>query len=405
MADATLLRQNQINRNASLGAQPPHGSIKTGELPLVNVKPPPGGPQIQEGQQKPVAIMPSKDPNSVTTTGALPMVMVKMVNGKPQPDNGLDNSAVVIKNNRGTHAAGGLPMVVATMINGKPQVQTQPNVGNAPPQIAAAAPALSAPRGAPTQQRQGYSTPATLNVPRVVHTQIQGVTRTTAPQMGITRVAAPRPALPPIPELTPDQLLLCRHLADKYLADLQALVGAQAADAGEGVVEGTTSENESIIAANMAIAHGLIEQIDQITISIAIRDEAAAKSAAASAAAHAAQAAAPAVIQVAAAPVAHATPASPMARSYVAPRPGGNGIRAQGNAVRGPRRVAPPAKPHPLVEVTMHGNQAIVKQTAPADVAAASVPAEVAAGQAIQGVEHVTAEVVADVPPTPEQQG
>lgn len=393
MADATLLRTNQINRNASLGAQPPHGSVKTGELSLVNVKPTPGGPQIQEGQQKPVAILPSKNPNSAITTGALPMVMVKMVNGKPQPDNGLDNSAVVIKNNRGTHAAGGLPMVVATMINGKPQVHTQPNVGNAPPQIAAAVPALSAPRGAPYQlQRQGYSQPATLNVPRVVHTQIQGVTRTTAPQLGITRVAAPKPGLPPIPELLPDQLLLCRHLVDKYLGDLRAI------DVSEpSAVEG------SVIADNLALAQATIDQIDQITVSVAIRDEAVAQAAATSAAAQAVQASSPAVIQVAAGSVAHTTPASPMARSYVAPRPGGNGIRSQGNAVRGPRRVAPPAKPHPLVEVTMHGNQAIVKQTVPADVAVDAASAEVAAGQAIQGAEPVTAEVVTDLP-TPEQQ-
>jgi hypothetical protein len=85
MSDVSLLRNNAIVRHASVGATPPHGPVKAGELPLVQVKPPPAGPQVQNGQQSPVTILPPKDAESAVKTGGLPMVKVKMTDGKPKP--------------------------------------------------------------------------------------------------------------------------------------------------------------------------------------------------------------------------------------------------------------------------------------------------------------------------------
>ena len=207
MSETQLLRQNAIVRNATTGATPPHGPVKTGELPLVQVKMAPGGPQVQEGQQKPVSILPSKDPQGAVATGGLPMVQVKMTQNGPQPDDGRDNP-VLIKNNRQTIAVGQHPMVQVKMENGGPKVQTVPNVKAGPPQIPGAAPALSAPRVA--QAQTGAR-----------------VTRIAAPR----ELVAPQVELPPVPELSTEQLMLCRHLVEKYLTDLKAAAAGEDSDA------------------------------------------------------------------------------------------------------------------------------------------------------------------------------
>ena len=156
MSDTTLLRSSAIVRNASIGATPPHGSVKAGELPLVQVRMQPGGPQVQEGQQKPVTILPPKDAASAVLTGGLPMVSVKMTQNGPQLEDGRDQPVVIKDGKHGAVATGGLPMIQVKMDGGKPQVQTIPNVSGAGPQIPAAPPVLSTPRVARSFAHQGY---------------------------------------------------------------------------------------------------------------------------------------------------------------------------------------------------------------------------------------------------------
>ena len=346
MSETTLLRNNAIVRNASIGATPPHGPVKTGELPLVQVKSAPGGPQVQQGQQKPVEILAPRDAKSAVATGGLPMVSVKMTQNGPQADDGRDNP-VLIKDNRPTVAAGSLPMVQVKMENGRPQVKTVPNVQAGPPQIPSAAPVLSAPRVAQAAQ----------SGPRV------------------TRIAAPRPALaapqvelPPVPDLSVDQLMLCRHLVEKYHQDL---VGAdQPTEAPDSLAD----ESETAALARMTIA-----MIDDILVATAVRAEAAALAASAAPAA-----AAPAFVvpmsnvYVNPRPTTggHFSPASlapvPHNTGYVANRPGirshGGGARTQGNASLAPRRVQRTAQPGslPPVIVKMDGQRPVVQQQ-PAD--------------------------------------
>jgi len=331
VSETTLLRNNAIVRHASVGATPPHGPVKTGELPLVQVKTAPGGPQIQEGQQKPVAIVPSKEGRGAVVTGALPMVHIKMTQNGAQPDDGRD-SPVLIKDNRQTIAAGNLPMVQVRMDGGKPQVQTVPNVQAGPPQIPSASPALSAPRVA---QSLGN----------------QRVARIAAP-----RPALPAPVLPPVPELTTDQLMLCRHVVDKYLAELLAAAPAE---------EDAPVEHSE--AAKLAMA--TIDTIDQALVAVAVRAEAAALAASAP--------------PVAPAPVSNAyvnprpttgghfspaalAPTVPRDTGYVARTPG----TRTGNSSMAPRRVqrsAQPGQPLPPVVVKMDGNRPVLQQTPPVD--------------------------------------
>jgi hypothetical protein len=345
MAETTLLRQNAIRNHASIGASPPHGPVKTGELPLVHVKQTPSGPQVQEGQQRPVTILPPKDAESAVKTGGLPMVKVKMSDGKAMIDDGRpDTGGVVIKNNRQTVAAGSLPMVQVKMENGRPQIQTVPNVAAGPPQIPSAAPALSAPRVG-----QGQSTPR--------------VTRIAAPRA----LAAPQVELPPVPELSTEQLMLYRHLIEQYLTDLRGAVPAGTSDAP---VEDSDAIKFAVVTA---------ATIDDILVATVVRAEAAALAAAAPA---------PVAAPVSTAYVnprpttgGHFSPAAlapvvPHNTGYVAQRPGTRthvaGVRTQGNASVAPRRVQrtaqPGAAPLPPVIVKMNGNQPQVQQTPPPPV-------------------------------------
>lgn len=365
MADTQLLRNSAIVRNASVGASRPP-PVSTGALPLVQVKMTQAGPQVQEGQQKPVTIL---APNSkgVVATGALPMVQVKMTQNGPQLDNGQETS-VVIRDNKQSVAAGALPMVHVKMDGGKSQIQNVPQQQSKPPQIPMAAPVLSQPR----------------------------VTRVVVPAP--IPAALPLPPPPPSSELSTDQWMLCRHLVDKYRDELLA------AAAPEGLPEDSTADT------HVRLAEETIAAIDQTLLAFAAQIEA--QNVAASAAATApvasvgwatpVQVVPPAVAQVAmaAASLAHAAPPAPTAagyvapravmgnngyvtprpstggqvvpaavvpqavprHGYVAPRPGVRGRVIHGNAAFAPRRVPRPATPLPMVEVKMDGGQPVVQQ-------------------------------------------
>ena len=359
MSDVTLLK-NAINRNATVGATPPHGPVKTGELPLVQVKHTPGGPQVQEGQQKPVTILPPKDAEAATKTGGLPMVQVKMTQNGPQPDDGRDQPVVVKNSKHGSVAAGGLPMIQVKMDGGKPQIQTIPNVAGGPPQIPAAPPVLSAPRGARVAApvNQGYV--ARSPMPGMT----QYVARAAAParphvsHAAHVRVAAPM-TLPPLPELTTDQLMLCRHVVGKYLADLLA---AAVPDSSADPSAELPVKSDAI-----ALAETTIAMIDDALVAVVIRAEAAEVAAKA--------ALAPAVPAVAAA-AATASIAPVPSVSYVAGRVGGrpHAGRVQRNAGMAPRRTA--RGPLPPVIVKMDGQRAVVQNQAEVAQAKAALEAQ-----------------------------
>lgn len=373
MAETTLLRQSAIVRNSAVGTSPPlsaPGAVKTGELPLVQVKMAPGAPQFLVPQPKPVEILPPRDASSALRTGGLPMISVKMTSQGPQPDDGQDKAVVILppKDQKHTVAAGGLPMVDVKMTSAGPQVQNLPSAQKAPPQIQGPQPAVS-------QPRRSWGAAPSVNKGRVV------------------RVAAPKieVPLPPLPEFSAEQLMLCRHLVGKYLADLSAgrptvqgaeeaaVVVAQGSEAVAAQGPGASAEVEVEAGAAGSpdagtVARGApealvyfvestIETIDQALVAVAVRTEAAEVAAAAAAAA--AEAAAVPALAAAILPAAPGTsiiPAAPSA-SYVAGRVGGrpNGFgRAQRSAGQAPRRVAQ-AGELPMVQVKMDGGRAVVQ--------------------------------------------
>ena len=393
MADITLLRQNAIVRNASLGASPPHGPLKTGELPLVHVKQPPGGPQIQEGQQRPVTILPPKDADSAVRTGGLPMVKVKMQDGKAKLEDGIDEKVVIRDSRHGAVATGGLPMIQVKMDGGKPQVQNLPNVAGAGPQIPAAPPVLSAPRvvrAAPVNQ--GYvATPTALaTVPNHGYVSRAAVPATS--QARIARVAAPQVVLPLVPEFTVDELMLYRHLAETYL---------------NGLAE-TSSETASSDSAEVPVSEAIeftkvtIAKIDDMLVATAVRAEAVANAAAAAAVVEVA----PPAPTVAASASASIAPRPAVA--YTAGRVGGYsmaGARGQRNAGMAPRRTARPAgaSPLPMVEVKMDGQKAVVQNQAEVAAAKAALAAQAAAE--VAAPEMTSAPEMAAPPSTEAPQG
>jgi hypothetical protein len=374
MADITLLRQNAIVRNASLGATPPHGPLKTGELPLVHVKQPPGGPQIQEGQQRPVTILPPKDADSAVRTGGLPMVKVKMTDGKAKLEDGIDEKVVIRDLRHGAVSTGGLPMIQVKMDGGKPQVQTVPNVAGAGPQIPAAPPVLSAPRVArEAPVNQGYvATPTALaTVPNHGYVARAAVPATS--QVRVARVAAPQVALPPVPEFTTDQLMLCRHLADTYLKGLLVETPSEMpADASTETVE------VPVISEAVQLAKATLATIDNVLVFTAVRAEAAAISAQAQAMGVQPVPAIPTVAASASASIAP-TPAV----AYTAGRVGAArsysmaGARSQRNSGMAPRRTPRPAAgPLPMVQVKMDGQRAVVQNQVEISEAKTALEAE-----------------------------
>lgn len=376
MAETLVLRQSAIVRNASVGVSPPHGPIKTGELPLVQVRMTPGGPQVQSQPAKTVEILPPRDANAAVRTGGLPMVNVKMTQNGPQLDDGQDRPVVIKDNRRGSVNAGGLPMVQVKMTQGGPQVQNVPNVQNAPPQIQSAPTALSQPR-----------------LPRVA-------TPATSAQRGTFRVAAPQQqqqtaqvALPPMPEFNAEQLMFLRHAADKTLGEMsQPVVATDATESGE------EAPKDAVNADNIQIATSAIETIDQMMVVVAVRAEAAAKAAAAAAAA-------PAVAAATFAPVGRPSivPAAPTA-SYVAGRVGGRphvgAARVQRNAAMAPRRVSRGGSPLPPVIVKMDNGRSVVQNQEEVAAARAEALAQrtaqvvVPAPEMVAQAEAVSAEVV-----------
>jgi hypothetical protein len=343
MAETTLLRSSAIVRNATV-APPQHGPVKTGALPLVQVRMSPGGPQVQDGQQKAVVILPPRDAKSAVAIGGLPMVQVKMTQNGPQIDDGRDQP-VLIKNGKqqGSANAGGLPMVQVRMDGGKPQVQTIPNVQGGPPRIPAALPALSQQRGTPVA-RQGY---------------VARVAAPTANQGTVARIAAPQAplpqaVLPSVPEMSTDQLMLCHHRVTAYLNDLVA--------ADHPTEPPTEARVESDI---VKLARETIANIDEILVATAVRDEAVALAAAAAQAAPAV-AAVPSTQSFAAATSIAPTPsASYVAGRVTRPQQGyTGGVRSQRNSGMAPRRVVRSGPPLPPVIVKMDGRQPVV-QSAP----------------------------------------
>ena len=363
MSDVTLLRNNAIVRNASVGATPPHGPVKTGELPLVQVRQPPGGPQVQEGQQKPVTILPPKDAEAAVKTGGLPMVKVKMTDGKAKLEDGIDEKVVIRDSKHGAVAAGGLPMIQVKMDGGKPQVQTVPNVAGAGPQIPAAPPVLSAPR-VTRAANQGYvATPTALaTVPN--HGFVARAAAPATSQVRVARVAAPQVALPPVPEFTVDQLMLCRHLADTYLNGL--LVAAE-------LPSESSAEVPPVVSEAIQFAKVLLEEIDEALVATAVRAEAAAI------AAQAPVAVVPATPTVAVAASTSIAPTPSVA--YTAGRVGARsysmpGARSQRNAAMAPRRTARTGSPLPPVIVKMDGQRAVVQNQAEVAQAKAALEAQ-----------------------------
>lgn len=322
MAETTLLRTSAIVRNATF-APPQHGPVKTGELPLVQVRMTPGGPQIQNGQQKEVEILPPRDAKSALAIGGLPMVQVKMTQNGPQTDDGRDQT-VVVKDARGTGvAAGGLPMLQVKMTQAGPQIQTLSTVQGGPPQIPAAAPALSAPRHA---------------VPRQV-------------------------SLPAVPELSIDQLMLCRHLVEKYLVE-QREIASPVQNTAEGAADNTSVIDITESTESIKLAELTISMLDEALIATAMRAEAAARTVDAPVvAADAIVTVMPTLAYAAAISIAPAPSAS-----YVAGRVGTRphafaGGRTQRNSSLAPRSVAR-AESLPPVIVQMDGGRAVVQNKA-----------------------------------------
>ena len=373
MSDVTLLRNNAIVRNASTGATPPHGPVKTDELPLVQVRMQPGGPQVQEGQQKPVTILPPKDAASAVLTGGLPMVSVKMTQNGPQLEDGRDQPVVIKDGKHGAVATGGLPMIQVKMDGGKPQVQNMPNVSGAGPQIPAAPPVLSAPRVARPANQGFFAAPTALaTVPN--HGFVARAAAPATSQVRVARVGAPQVALPPVPEFTLDQLMLNRHLADKYLADLLAAV--------ETPIE--PSAEAPVVSEAIQFAKVMIDAIDEALVATAVRAEAAANAALAPVVALATPTiAAAASTSIAPTPQVAYTAGRVGARSYSMP-----GARTQRNSAMAPRRTARPASPLPPVIVKMDGQRAVVQNQA--EVAQAKA--------ALESSETVTPSTTEDAP-------
>lgn len=360
MAEATVLRNNAIVRNASVGTSPPHGPVKTGELPLVAVKMTPGGPQVQGGQQRAVQILPSKDANGAVATGGLPMVQVKMTQNGPQLDDGQNHPVVIKDGKHGAVSTGGLPMVQVNMTQAGPQVHTLPNVQGGPPQIPAAPPALSAPRPATVARATAYQGYSARSAGPVAS---QALVAPVARQVRIERIAAPQAVLPPVPEFSADQLMLCRYLFDKYLSTLRS-----------EEVSNATPDEEAAALRVVQLAEATLATIDDMLVATAVRAEAT-SSVAPEAAAPSVMAvptqAVPSTGSIAPAPSVSYVAGRVNARSYVAA-----GGRGQRNAGMAPRRTARSGLP--AVIVKMDGQKAVVQnreeiEQAKAAVVAASV--------------------------------
>lgn len=355
MAETQVLRSSAIVQNAAVGTSKPP-LVSAGALPLVQVKMTPAGPQIREGQQRPVQMLPPNSRGASVQAGALPMVQVKMTQNGPQPDDGQNRSVVIKDSRQNAINAGGLPMVQVRMDGGKPQVQTVPNVQGAPPQIPAAAPVLSQPRVARiAAPRQVQVYPRQVAQPQVVQVQ-----QALASQM---------------PELSIDQVLFVRHVVDKYLSEHTGNVAADSTTANNLKI----AEDAALVLDRMlAVATAQAAEIPVVEIPVEIPVEAPAVAAVPVTLVPAARPAAVGYV----APAAYSSTMRPAGRyvvptgGYVAPRADGRRINVPasmrtGNATLAPRRVARAGQAGglPMVQVKMDGQRAVVQNQA--EVAAA----------------------------------
>ena len=345
MAETTLLKTSAIVRTATF-APPQHGPVKTGELPLVQVRMAPGGPQVQNGQQKEVEILPPRDAKSALAIGGLPLIQVKMTQNGPQADDGRDQTVVIKDPRRAGVATGGLPMLQVKMTQAGPQIQTLSTVQGGPPQIPAAAPALSA-------QRQ--------TVPR-------------------------QAALPAVPELPMDQLMLCRHLVEKYLVEQRETntAAVNVTTEADADAEAEADAEAPVSAANVKLAELTILMLDEVLVATAVRIEALNT--------HAPEIDVTAVVTVmpTLARAAATSIAPAPTASYVAGRVGTRpfafaGARTQRNSSLAPRRVARADSPLPPVIVKMDGGRAVVQNKAEIDQVRESVLNPAPSSEALDG--------------------
>lgn len=228
-------------------------------------------------------------------SGPLPVVQVSMTANGPQLQGGQQARPVVVTSPKGRSASAGAsahPMIQVKMGTGGPQVQRN------------AVPPTSQPRG-------------------------------------IARALVPSAPAPAPEAFTADQLMLLRHLVDKYLGELRAGLGA--------TPEGEAQESSSVVV-NLKLAEATIASVD--------REMLARTAAEAEAIVDAPTTSAPAA-------QAPARSGAPLPRVLVGPR------SVQAGAVT-PRRVARQAPirgsaggPPPMVSVRMDGERPVVQDSQP----------------------------------------
>ena len=234
-------------------------------------------------------------------------------------------------------------------------------------------------------------------------------------------LAAPQPFLPSAPEFSVEQLMLYRHLVDRYITDLSTTERPVQTAAAEGAADGApsetsaegTAEGASHVAAEPAqaaaspisdalrFAQFTLASIEEALIATAVRAEAAKVAAAAPPVAP--HVAVPTVAVAASGSIAPAPSVNRAAASSIAPAPGvsytagrvgparsythaGPAGRTQRNAGMAPRHTA--RGPLPMVVVKMDGERPTVQNQAEVTQARAAAMAEAAAGhsQAMPGM-------------------
>lgn len=238
--------------------------------------------------------------------------------------------------------SGPLPVVQVSMTANGPQVSTVSGQQQARPVVVSSPKGRSASSGAASAlpMVQVKMTPGGPQVNRSAvppTSQPRGVARVAKiPPMQVAQVAQE--------QLTADQLMLCRHLVDKYLGELRSSVAA------DPQVEGAISvQEEGSFAVNSKLAEATIGAIDAAMLA---RTTAEAEAIVDAAAVEAAETPAEAVAPT----PAPKRSAAPPPRVVVGPR----SLQA-GSAVT-PRRVTRPqgSAPLPMVTVKMNGEKPVV---------------------------------------------
>jgi hypothetical protein len=216
---------------------------------------------------------------------------------------------------------------------------------------------LSAPRVSRVAANQGYVASPTALATVQNHGYVARAAVPGTSQVRIARVAAPQVALPPVPEFTTDQLMLCLHLATKYLGDLLA---AESAESAESPSE--SSAEAPVASEAVQLARATLATIDDTLVAMVVRAEAAANAALAPVAVAPAM---PTVAVAASASIAPTPSVSHVAGRVVAARGYSMaGSRSQRNSAMAPRRTPRSASPLPPVIVKMDGQRAVVQNQA-----------------------------------------